>query len=135
MFGSQPYAYGSMIWCYALWEVAAAALLAQALAPGGVVNRVLGWGPLVAIGQVSYGIYVWQFLVSPAFNDFVGIDSPDQPMLVRAITVPLYVALLYGVARVSYYGFEVRFHRRIGLGAGAGPIRTREQATAAAGAD
>jgi peptidoglycan/LPS O-acetylase OafA/YrhL len=45
------------------------------LAAGGVVHRVLGWRPLLYLGKISYGIYLWQFLifnqVLPAAPSFI----------------------------------------------------------------
>lgn len=45
------------------------------LGTGGVVQRVLGWRPLLYLGTISYGLYLWQFLildqVIPASPSFI----------------------------------------------------------------
>ena len=57
---------------FPLLAVAAALVLASSVAPTpGRLNRALGWAPLVLIGQVSYGIYLWHW---PVFT----LLGPDQ---------------------------------------------------------
>jgi peptidoglycan/LPS O-acetylase OafA/YrhL len=43
--------------------VAAAALIAGVLEPGGWLHRGLSLTPLRALGRVSYGVYLWHFPV------------------------------------------------------------------------
>ena len=42
--------------------LASAALIIASMAPGKLANA-LSWRPLVAIGRVSYGLYLWHFLI------------------------------------------------------------------------
>jgi len=49
-------------------SVAAAALLATLeLRPGGVPARAFSWRPAVALGRISYGVYLWHWPVAVAF--------------------------------------------------------------------
>ena len=49
---------------FPLLALAAAVILASSAAPTpSRLNRALGWAPLVLIGQVSYGIYLWHWPV------------------------------------------------------------------------
>ena len=38
-------------------------VLALVVAPSGTIGRILSWAPLVIIGQVSYGVYLWHIPV------------------------------------------------------------------------
>jgi peptidoglycan/LPS O-acetylase OafA/YrhL len=78
----------------------------------GAVRRVLAWRPLLWIGLVSYGVYLWQ----PAIMDeLVRHDVNDS---LRAVpTGLLSLALTLVVAAISYYGMEryaLRLARRVG---------------------
>jgi len=45
-------------------SVAAAAVVAGAVqAPGSPLSRALGWGPVRALGRISYGVYLWYWPV------------------------------------------------------------------------
>jgi peptidoglycan/LPS O-acetylase OafA/YrhL len=43
---------------FALHAVAVAVVIAAALRPGTIVNRVFRWRPLAALGRISYGVYL-----------------------------------------------------------------------------
>jgi peptidoglycan/LPS O-acetylase OafA/YrhL len=68
-----------------------------------VLQRWLAWGPLVYLGRISYGIYIWHYPVFRLWRlGLHGIDIPLQ--LVRVA-----VAVLLAVA--SYHLLEARFLR------------------------
>jgi hypothetical protein len=57
---------------FPLLAIGAALILASSAAPTpSRLNRALGWAPLVLIGQVSYGIYLWHW---PVFS----VLGPEQ---------------------------------------------------------
>jgi peptidoglycan/LPS O-acetylase OafA/YrhL len=66
-------------WLYdgglAVFATVSAALVAGALAPG-PLRAVLGWSPLVAIGRISYGVYVFHWPVIVALDeDRIDLDG------------------------------------------------------------
>lgn len=64
-------------------------------APRGFVSRVLSWTPLVKIGIVSYGIYLWHYVVFATIHT----DSRDwldwQPQVARLTVTAFCVILSY----------------------------------------
>lgn len=51
--------------------VSAALVAGLVIAPSGLAARVLGWRPLVHVGRLSYGLYLWNMLFMNAFNEVV----------------------------------------------------------------
>lgn len=72
---------------------------------GGRAGQVLSWGPLVRVGQISYGVYVLHPFVKELFDRLVG---PLGLGLTRAGLVNLVVlhALTFGAAWLSWRFFE-----------------------------
>lgn len=70
--------------------------------PTGTVARVLGFRPLVWMGQLSYGLYIWHY---PIFRQFTRFDwAPFVVTLAK-------LALTFAVASASYYWLEMPFLR------------------------
>ena len=94
----------------------------------GHVSKWLTWQPLVALGQISYGVYVWQQL-------FLG---PPAPGFENVRTFPLGLLATIAVAVASYWYLEkpflklkdLYFHTSFGRGKAATP-RPMLQPTAA----
>ncbi len=78
--------------------LAVAAIIIGVLHSDGVATRVLSWSPLVALGQLSYSLYLWHVL---AFG-LVAALIPDG-VLVRFVVAH---AVALAVAVVSYVGIE-----------------------------
>lgn len=87
---------------------------------GGVTRRVLAWRPLMWIGIVSYGVYLWHLPVASLLGEksdphFAahGLDLAHEitfePTLVLLV---LTVAVTVAVAALSYYFVELPFLRR-----------------------
>lgn len=92
-------------------------LLVVALAAGLPGAGVLSWRPLVAVGTISYGIYLWHWPVLVAVRH----GERDPGMVVSLGAVGVSVAL----AAASYHLLErpIRHHRRLASGArGAGRL-------------
>jgi peptidoglycan/LPS O-acetylase OafA/YrhL len=95
--GQDPFLYrGGLLLC----GIGVLVVVAAASHPsGGPVARVLSWRPLVAIGIISYGLYLWHWpvyvVMSPAR---MGIDS-DALLAIR-------IATSIGVAIGSYFLVE-----------------------------
>lgn len=67
-------------------------------APGGPARRVLALPPLVYLGRVSYGTYLWHWIVILVAQRELGAD----PLTTLAITVPVAT----GLASLSYEVLE-----------------------------
>lgn len=78
----------------------------------GTGSRCLAWMPLVAVGQISYGVYLWQQL-------FLG---PLVPGFDRVRAFPIGLAAAFAIAAVSYRCLELplirlkdrKFHQAVG---------------------
>jgi peptidoglycan/LPS O-acetylase OafA/YrhL len=68
-----------------------------------VVGRVLSWKPLVAIGIVSYGVYLWHFPVMVSIDKLYGLESFPAAVAALVITAILVTA--------SYFLLEKPFLR------------------------
>jgi peptidoglycan/LPS O-acetylase OafA/YrhL len=90
---------------YTLVGLAAASVVAAVVSARGWprLSRALSWGPLVAVGRVSYGVYmfhilVWQGLLAPHIA-----SGPLAAVLTATLTI--------GVATVSFRYLETPFLR------------------------
>lgn len=80
---------------------------ALVLAPRGRLGRLLSWRPLVHLGRLSYGLYLWNMLAGNAFG-FVTGEKPAH----AGWTGLLWPAVLVGIAEASYRYVEVPLRRR-----------------------
>lgn len=87
-----------------VFAFAVAIALHAVLSSGWAANRLLCWRPLVAVGVVSYGVYLWHL---PAF-DVVARYGGDWPVAVR---VAMGVALTAALVTASWYAVERPFLR------------------------
>ena len=75
------------------------AVVIAACEANGVLRRALGWGPLVALGVVSYGVYLWHWPVAVLVTEGrTGIGGP--------LLVVVQLALITGLAVASYHLVE-----------------------------
>jgi peptidoglycan/LPS O-acetylase OafA/YrhL len=85
---------------FALSGLSAAAIVIGAVCvPGGPVARLLSWRPLMWVGTVSYGAYLWHYPVF-VFLDFDRTGLFGLPLLVVRF------ALTFALATLSYYLVE-----------------------------
>jgi peptidoglycan/LPS O-acetylase OafA/YrhL len=88
----------------ALYAVLACIAIAGALQPG-FVQRALSWAPLVWIGRISYGLYLFHW---PIIVWLVPTRVPLHGLALNALRV----ALTFLVATVSYYVVELPIRER-----------------------
>lgn len=69
----------------------------------GVLNRIMEWRPLVWVGRISYGLYLWHYPI------FRLVQLEDWPWYVG---LPVGVTATFVVAVVSYYFLERPLLRR-----------------------
>ncbi|PUA81575.1 acyltransferase family protein [Nocardioides currus] len=79
------------------------ALIASVRSEGSPAARLLSVGPLVLVGKMSYGLYLWHYPVLVSIDAAVGLDSLGAKLLAATLT-----AL---VVPASYYWLETPFLR------------------------
>lgn len=89
----------------------------------GGVGRVLGWGPLVAIGKISYSLYLWHY---PVFS----FAAAQGPVSASAGNILAQVVLVVALSVLSWRFVERPFRHRRG---GRGPARALWIAAGAVG--
>ena len=83
----------------------AAALIASGGAGGSLVNRALGWRPLVFIGLLSYSLYLWHAPVQVFWQYYVVVVPDAGARLVQ-------LALIFALAFASWRWLETPLRRR-----------------------
>lgn len=87
---------GSLEWTMTLAEFAAAGLLIAASAPESWISRLLSAPPLVAIGILSYGLYLWHYPAAVFFREHLPWYE----------TVPIVLAIAFTAATLSHLMIE-----------------------------
>jgi peptidoglycan/LPS O-acetylase OafA/YrhL len=100
---------------YLLFGLAVVAVITSAVQPGRFpVRAALSVRPLVWVGRISYGLYLWHWPV-------IVICSPDRADLDGWQLAVVRLALTFGIATLSYYLVELPiregrlFRRRFGV--------------------
>jgi peptidoglycan/LPS O-acetylase OafA/YrhL len=107
---------GSWVAPHELRGVMAAGLLVPAVfgpPRRGLIRRFLGWRPLLWVGKISYGVYLWHVLVLVELQRHVGQDLGTVGFLALALILTL------ALAAASWYGLErhaIRLGRRLSGG-------------------
>jgi len=86
---------------FPLVAVLAALLLTSLLAdPAGTVGRAFSWEPMVAVGRLSYGMYLWHYVVAAFLTEErLGIPSSGVQIARVAGTAAAVVFSWYAVER------------------------------------
>ena len=85
------------------------ATVIAALSSGGMLARALSWRPLVAIGRISYGLYLVHW---PLFL----VLSPARTHLHGVTLTSVRIALSIAIAALSYHQLELPIRQRHVLG-------------------
>jgi peptidoglycan/LPS O-acetylase OafA/YrhL len=91
------------VWGFTVVEIASFGLLIAATTPDSVFYRIAAWKPLVGIGLVSYGLYLWHGPIARALWLPGEFNWQMRLALTLIISVPLAVA--------SYRWLEVPMRR------------------------
>jgi peptidoglycan/LPS O-acetylase OafA/YrhL len=86
--------------CCSAWLIVAA----LAGKPDGLFRRALRWSPLIYLGQISYGIYLWHFPIAIVVGGKVGEQSFGH---LKTFLITTVATLL--IASCSYYLIELPF--------------------------
>jgi peptidoglycan/LPS O-acetylase OafA/YrhL len=94
------------------------------LVPGWPLARALSWRPLVRIGKLSYGIYLWNMFVKHVYRHVTGWDTGEN----RWGEFVAFVALLL-ICEISFRFVETPLrkrwaHRRVVTEEPAGSLET-----------
>ncbi len=76
----------------------------------GIIGRILGWRPLVYLGMISYGLYVYHYFAPIAIESVARACYPallgNTPLRLAAYTL-----FTLGISIVSWHGFEKPINR------------------------
>lgn len=102
---------GRHIWAYSLIAVLAVLLIVitiQNSQSNTFWNKFMSNPALMYMGKLSYGAYVLHNAVIFCLKPMIGRDAGFP---VQAVFFAAYLAIVFGLATVSYYGFEIFFLR------------------------
>jgi peptidoglycan/LPS O-acetylase OafA/YrhL len=71
--------------------------------PDHALTRLLSQGPFLALGTISYGLYVWHYPVVVLLADAHGLDLAARSAIILATSLAL--------ALLSWRYLETRFHQ------------------------
>ncbi|MBX3263685.1 MAG: acyltransferase [Labilithrix sp.] len=94
--GESRFLYHGGFW---LTEVAALALIACAVVPTSLVARALSLRPLVFVGTISYGVYLWHWPVDVVL-------TPERVHAPPLALAALRIAVTFAIALASYHAIE-----------------------------
>jgi len=93
-------------------DVLAVGLILAGMAPQSIVARGLSWRPLVRLGQISYGFYVFHDIGHPLIRDFVERQFLGGSQVLRdAMTALIAFGIALGLAVLSFRYLETPFLR------------------------
>jgi peptidoglycan/LPS O-acetylase OafA/YrhL len=93
------------VWAYSLLNLTSAAFIFCAM-ENVAVMRLLSFRPLVSIGVISYGVYVWHLPLLRIFGMF-WVAAPHS--LMGLVRFSVYLAASIGTAALSYVCYERYF--------------------------
>jgi peptidoglycan/LPS O-acetylase OafA/YrhL len=111
IFSGVLYGQGREVFVYSVVTLIAAALVAGCIADR-PWTRFLAWPPLVHVGKISYGAYVYHLMVIFLLNRAIGLGGRQAPVWERVAQLALVWSITVAVATISYRFFESRFTTR-----------------------
>jgi len=90
---------------YTWVALSCAVLVALTVKASPLVRLVLANRPLMALGRISYGVYLWHFLVGDLMNTFLKNHHLELTAPIKGI---LWIALSITAASLSWHLFEKR---------------------------
>ncbi len=73
----------------------------------GIIARILSFKPLVWLGEISFGFYLWQFFIYLFFAEFI----KDYCGNLNTAQFYLYIIILIAISALSYHLFELPFRK------------------------
>jgi peptidoglycan/LPS O-acetylase OafA/YrhL len=95
------------VWAYTLLNLTSAALIFCALQDN-VIARLLSFRPLIYVGAISFGVYVWHL---PLMRIFAAHWPAQEHSAAGLLRFAVYFVTTLAVASISYYSFERYFLR------------------------
>jgi peptidoglycan/LPS O-acetylase OafA/YrhL len=101
-----------------LTALAGSLLIGTVLVPGSRLARFLEVRPLVAIGKISYGLYLWHFPIFLQFGVLVGKRQGVDPVWLGLAWLVTFVVCIvsFRVIEQPALRFKSRFGSTSGLG-------------------
>jgi peptidoglycan/LPS O-acetylase OafA/YrhL len=84
-----------------LYVLAIAPIMLHVSARKSWLSRLLSSPPMIFLGEISYSIYIWSFLV---FTVLTGMLSSAHPMTIQYVNSGIKVIAIFGVTVVVAYG-------------------------------
>jgi peptidoglycan/LPS O-acetylase OafA/YrhL len=97
---------------YTLAGAATAVLvIAVFLQPGSIVARLLSWGPLVSLGTISYGVYLFHLPIAYLLVDLSRRLSWPGAALLASTPITRFVLTAVAVTALTWFAAAVHYQR------------------------
>jgi peptidoglycan/LPS O-acetylase OafA/YrhL len=98
------------VWQFTVVSLSAGCLILSSVAAAGTAP-LLSWKPVVFLGKISFGLYVYHWFVLTLQKKFLPIDGFAKTPLTWFMFLVILFAGTTVLSVLSYYGFEKRFVR------------------------
>jgi len=80
--------------------------------PASLVSRSLAWRPLVMLGRISYGLYIFHFIVIRVVGWLLNMTLPSHNVRLNLVAWFLVMVITILVSTVHFYWIELPLQRR-----------------------